>query len=105
MRPLLLDSVVNDEGIAPDALEPIAIVGLANRFPQQASTAEGLWELLLESRSTWSPIPKERFDSDAFYHPDPEHGGTVCCNHCMLTVLSATDPLYLVSCPRRSLSL
>ncbi|OGE53444.1 hypothetical protein PENARI_c008G05255 [Penicillium arizonense] len=76
MRPLLLDTVVSDEGIAPDALEPIAIVGLANRFPQQASTTEGLWELLLESRSTWSPIPKERFNSDAFYHPDPEHGGT-----------------------------
>jgi acyl transferase domain-containing protein len=87
MRPLLLDSVVSD-GIAPDALEPIAIVGLANRFPQQASTTEDLWELLLESRSTWSPIPKERFHSDALYHPDPEHGGTVCYHHCTFIVIS-----------------
>ncbi|CAI7640288.1 unnamed protein product [Penicillium glandicola] len=77
MRPVSLASGPNGDGAIPsDALEPIAIVGLATRFPQQATTAEGLWELLLEGRSTWSSIPKERFNSDAFYHPDPEHGGT-----------------------------
>lgn len=78
MRPLSLASgPSNDRTIPPDALEPIAIVGLATRFPQQATTTESLWELLLQARSTWSSIPKERFNSDAFYHPDPEHGGTV----------------------------
>ncbi|KAJ5942907.1 hypothetical protein N7516_003075 [Penicillium verrucosum] len=66
----------NDRAIPSDALEPIAIVGLATRFPQQATTTESLWELLLQARSTWSSIPKKRFNSDAFYHPDPEHGGT-----------------------------
>ncbi|KAJ5770651.1 uncharacterized protein N7511_002702 [Penicillium nucicola] len=76
MRPSSIDSDVSDQPIVPDALEPIAIVGLANRFPQQASNTQDLWELLLESRSTWSSIPRERFNSDAFYHPDPEHGGT-----------------------------
>ncbi|KGO73861.1 Acyl transferase/acyl hydrolase/lysophospholipase [Penicillium italicum] len=77
MRPLSLASGSNgDKAIPSDALEPIAIVGLATRFPQQATTTESLWELLLQARSTWSSIPKERFNSDAFYHPDPEHGGT-----------------------------
>ncbi|KAJ5964727.1 uncharacterized protein N7479_004603 [Penicillium vulpinum] len=77
MRPLSLASGSSGNGvIPPDALEPIAIVGLATRFPQQATTTESLWELLLQARSTWSSIPKERFNSDAFYHPDPEHGGT-----------------------------
>lgn len=78
MRPLSLTSVPSAEGpVDPDVLEPIAIVGLAAHLPQQATTAEQLWELLVQARSTWSAIPKERFNADAFYHPDPEHGGTV----------------------------
>ncbi|KAJ5365115.1 hypothetical protein N7517_008001 [Penicillium concentricum] len=76
MNPLSLETGFSDGAIPSDALEPIAIVGLATRFPQQATTTESLWELLLQARSTWSSIPKERFNSDAFYHPDPEHGGT-----------------------------
>ncbi|KAI2715325.1 hypothetical protein CBS147332_4979 [Penicillium roqueforti] len=77
MRPLSLKTGSSGDGAMPsDALEPIAIIGLATHFPKQATTTEGLWELLLQARSTWSSIPKERFNSDAFYHPDPEHGGT-----------------------------
>ncbi|EKV05020.1 Polyketide synthase, putative [Penicillium digitatum Pd1] len=77
MRPLSLKSSTSGDRVIPsDALEPIAIVGIATHFPQQATTTESLWELLLQTRSTWSSIPKERFNSDAFYHPDPEHGGT-----------------------------
>jgi hypothetical protein len=81
MRPLPLASISSSGGIvSPDALEPIAVVGLATHFPQQATSTESLWELLLQARSTWSSIPKERFNSNAFYHPDPEHGGTVSHN-------------------------
>ncbi|KAJ5637355.1 hypothetical protein N7490_007234 [Penicillium lividum] len=74
MRPLRV--VTGNGGVSPDAVEPIAVIGLATRFPQEATTTEGLWELLLQARTTWSHIPKERFNAEAFYHPDPEHGGT-----------------------------
>ena len=78
MRPSsLANNIDADKAIPLDVLEPIAVVGLATRFPQEAQTTEALWEVLLQARSTWSPIPKERFNSEAFYHPDPEHGGTV----------------------------
>lgn len=78
MRPFsLANGLGGDGGESPDALEPIAVVGLATRFPQQATSTDGLWELLLQARSTWSSIPKERFNAEAFYHPDSEHGGTV----------------------------
>lgn len=60
-----------------DLVEPIAIIGTAARFAKDALSVEDLREILLEAHSTWSPIPKERFNSEAFYHPDPEHGGTV----------------------------
>lgn len=78
MRPFSLANGLGGDGArSPDALEPIAVVGLATRFPQQATSTDSLWELLLQARSTWSSIPKERFNAEAFYHPDPEHGGTV----------------------------
>ncbi|CAG8300192.1 unnamed protein product [Penicillium olsonii] len=76
MRPRSLASVIGDGVASPDALEPIAIVGLATRLPQEATSTERLWEMLLHARSAWSAIPKERFNADAFYHPDREHGGT-----------------------------
>lgn len=60
-----------------DLVEPIAIIGTAARFAKDALSVEDLRDILLEAHSTWSPIPKERFNSEAFYHPDPEHGGTV----------------------------
>lgn len=78
MRPLSLVSRTSGDRVAPaDSLEPIAVVGMATRLSQDAATTENLWRLLLEVRSTWSSIPKERFNPDAFYHPDAEHGGTV----------------------------
>ena len=93
MRPL--QSLGEDGGPPSDAVEAIAVVGLATRFPQEATTTEDLWQILLQARSTWSTIPKERFNADAFYHPDPEHGGTVSNAYnegkmapIMLTILS-----------------
>ncbi|KAJ5668938.1 Acyl transferase/acyl hydrolase/lysophospholipase [Penicillium macrosclerotiorum] len=77
MRPLSLANAASTNGGVPaDTLEPIAVVGLATKFPQHATTTEALWEQLLQARSTWSSIPKERFNAEAFYHPDPDHGGT-----------------------------
>lgn len=76
-RPPLTSMPRYDGSMFSDASEPIAIVGVATHFPQQATSTESLWELLLQARSTWSTIPEARFNSDAFYHPDPEHGGTV----------------------------
>ncbi|EAS31990.3 iterative type I polyketide synthase [Coccidioides immitis RS] len=55
---------------------PLAVIGFATRFAQEATSADRFWELLLRRRQAATPFPKERFNSSAFYHPDPEHGGT-----------------------------
>lgn len=60
-----------------DASEPIAIIGVATRFPHEATTTNNLWDFLLKGRSAWSEFPPDRIDSRGHYHPDPEHGGTV----------------------------
>ncbi|KAL8908393.1 MAG: hypothetical protein Q9207_000812 [Kuettlingeria erythrocarpa] len=56
--------------------EPIAIVGTGCRFPGLANSPSRLWELLSEPRDLLTKIPKERFNPDAFYHPDGLHHGT-----------------------------
>ncbi|KAJ6006467.1 Acyl transferase/acyl hydrolase/lysophospholipase [Penicillium sp. IBT 35674x] len=86
-----LNVVTGNGDSSSDVVEPIAVIGLATRFPQEATTTEALWELLLQARSTWSTIPKERFNADAFFHPDPEHGGTF---HVQGGHFLSEDPAY-----------
>ena len=59
----------------PLSTEPIAIVGIACRFPGGANTAEAFWQLLTEGRDAVSEIPSTRWESDQFYDPDPQTPG------------------------------
>lgn len=51
-------------------LEPIAIIGIGCRLPGDVGNAEDFWRLLSEGGSGWSVVPKDRWNVDAFYHPD-----------------------------------
>ncbi|WP_437562309.1 SDR family NAD(P)-dependent oxidoreductase [Sorangium sp. So ce542] len=55
--------------------EPIAIVGLGCRLPGGVADAEGFWQLLADGVDAVGPIPKERWDADAYYDPDPDAPG------------------------------
>ena len=46
----------------------IAIVGLSCRFPGDASSPSGFWELLKNGRNGFSPAT-DRYNAEAFYHP------------------------------------
>lgn len=59
-----------------DATAPIAIVGVSGRFPGDASSPDGLWELVSKGRSALTEVPRDRYNIDAFYHPSAEHQGT-----------------------------
>jgi hypothetical protein len=61
----------------PDKLEPIAVIGLAVKFPQDATSQESFWQMLLDGRSAMTEVPKNRMNIDAYYHPDKDHVGTV----------------------------
>ncbi|KAL6722106.1 hypothetical protein ACLMJK_001212 [Lecanora helva] len=55
---------------------PIAIIGMSCRFPGGSTNPSKLWEMLSQGRSAWSEFPLERFNQDAFYHPQAEMQGT-----------------------------
>ncbi len=60
-----------------DKLEPVAVIGLSLKFPQDATSPEAFWQMLLDGRSALSDIPEDRFNADHFYHHDPTRTGTV----------------------------
>ncbi|MGI9183167.1 MAG: type I polyketide synthase, partial [Longimicrobiaceae bacterium] len=55
--------------------EPIAIVGMACRFPGGADTPEAFWHLLREGADAVREVPRERWELEALYDPDPDAPG------------------------------
>ncbi|WFE35242.1 type I polyketide synthase [Micromonospora sp. WMMD975] len=63
--------------LADRSREPIAIVGMACRYPGGVRTPEQLWRLLRDETDAISAFPDDRgWDTDALYDPDPERTGT-----------------------------
>ena len=67
-----------DDGMSQRwASEPIAIIGMSSKFAEGATDNEGLWSMLTNKRSGWTPFPHSRFRSEGIYHPNNERLNSV----------------------------
>ncbi|MGX7825906.1 SDR family NAD(P)-dependent oxidoreductase [Actinokineospora sp. 24-640] len=86
--------------------EPIAIVGMACRYPGGADTVEAYWDLLREGRSGVGDVPVSRWDMDEYFNPDRRaRGGVYTRRGAMLPDVAGWDAEFFGHSPREALRL
>ena len=63
-----------ENSLTDTSAEPIAVIGIGCRFPG-AKDPESFWQLLRDGVDAISEIPADRWQKQAFYHPDPSVPG------------------------------
>ncbi|NEO94115.1 MAG: type I polyketide synthase, partial [Moorea sp. SIO3G5] len=86
--------------------EPIAIIGMSCRFPGGASDPEGFWQLLQGGISGRSEIPRERWDIEAYYNPDPDAPGKMLTRYGhFINDVDQFDPGFFGISPREAVAI
>jgi acyl transferase domain-containing protein len=52
---------------ARKSAEPVAVVGMAGRFPGTGEDLDAFWEMIAAGRDAVTDVPADRWDSEAFY--------------------------------------
>ncbi len=83
-------------------MNPIAIVGMACRFPGSRGV-DAYWSFLMEGREGIAETPRERWDADAIYDPNPKMPGRLCTRRGgYLTDIDCFDATFFSVSPREA---
>ncbi len=82
--------------------EPIAIVGMACRFPGSPDP-QAFWRLLRDGVDATRKVPADRWDADALYDPDPQAPDTINTRRgAFLDRVDLFDPMFFGISPREA---
>ena len=85
------------------AYEPIAVVGMACRFPGNAGTPDAFWELLANGTNAITSTPPERWDVEGLYDPDMSATGKMYSKMGgFITDVEQFDPTFFGISPREA---
>ncbi|MEM9492506.1 MAG: polyketide synthase, partial [Myxococcota bacterium] len=85
--------------------EPIAIIGIGCRYPGARGT-KGFWQLITSGVDAVTEVPPERWDTAAFYDPDPKAEGKMSTRWGgFLDNIDLFDPQFFKIAPREADSL
>lgn len=92
----------NEMSSAAPTTEPIAIVGIACRFPG-AENLDAFWDLLRHGVDAITDIPSDRWNSSHFYNPDPGAPGKMVSRRGgFLKDLDKFDAAFFAISPREA---
>ncbi|MEV4218610.1 SDR family NAD(P)-dependent oxidoreductase [Nonomuraea sp. NPDC049725] len=84
--------------------EPIAVIGMACRYPGGAGTVDGYWDLLRDGRHAVREVPSARWDIDDYYDPDPRAPGGIYTRYgTFLDDVAGWDAEFFGLSPREAL--
>lgn len=86
--------------------EPIAVIGMACRFPGNADSVEHYWQMLQDQVDAVGPIPNDRWDHSLTFDPSGERpGSTYVGEAAFLKQIDGFDAEFFAIPPREANSL
>lgn len=82
--------------------EPIAIIGVGCRFPKSPNP-EAFWQLLEQGMDAATEVPKERWDIEQYYDPNPDATGKMYTRFAnFIADVDKFDPEFFKISPREA---
>lgn len=86
--------------------EPIAVVGMGCRFPGGIDSADAYWKLLTDGADAMTEVPRDRWDIDEYFDPDPDAPGKMYAREGgFVDGIDQFDPKFFRISPREALTM